>query len=97
MAEWWEEKGQEVYRVLGECIEHALEDENSEMATMCGIALAKFAEAEGANYFGYEGPYNFNRAINLVREALELAEKEGVPRWLEDELEELKKIVEGWK
>ena len=98
MSEWWEEKGKEAYRALGECTETALEDENSEIAVICGYPLLKLAEVEGANYFGTEGYYNYNTAHELAKEAISLAEKEGIPSFLKDELSEMKRTLkkEGW-
>ena len=63
------------------------------MAVICALPLVKLAEAEGANYFGYEGVIDYNDAINLAKEALKFAEKEGVPSWLEDDLEELRRTL----
>lgn len=91
--EWWEEKGKEAYKVLGECVQQALLDENSEMAIICGYPLLKMAEVEKANYFGYEGFWNFNTAWKLAKEAVELAEKEGVPSWMEDAVKDMKKTL----
>lgn len=87
------EAGKRAYEALGECVETALEEENSEVAVICALPLAKLAEAEQANYFGYEGYYNYNRAINIAEEALEFAKEEGVPRWLEDDLRELERTI----
>ena len=50
--EWWEEKGKEAYRVLGECVEQAILDENAEMAVICGYPLLKMAEVEKGSFFG---------------------------------------------
>ena len=99
MAEWWEDKGHEVYRVLGECVSNALDENESEIAVICGLPLAKLAEVEGANYFGYEGRYNYNTALDMARDVIRLAEEEGVPSFLRDDVEELKRILErvGWE
>ena len=96
--EWWEEKGREAYRALGECVEYAIDDENSDIAVICGFPLLKLAEVEGANYFGTEGYYNYNTAHELAKEVVKLADKEGVPSWLQDEVKEMKKILKegGW-
>ena len=91
--EWWEEKGREAYRVLGECVEYAISDENSEMAVICGYPLLKMAEVEKGSFFGYEGYWNYNRAIDLAREAVKLADKEGVVRWMEDAVKDMKKTL----
>ena len=91
--EWWEEKGKEAYRVLGECVEYAISDENPEMAVICGYPLLKMAEVEKANYFGYEGYWNYNTAWQLAKEAVKLADKEGVPSWMEDAVEDMKKTL----
>ena len=61
------EAGKRAYEALGECVETALEEENSEVAVICALPLAKLAEAEQANYFGYEGYYNYNRLLSLLR------------------------------
>jgi len=91
--EWWEEKGREAYRVLGECVQYAIEDENAEMAIVCGYPLLKMAEVEKASFFGYEGKYNYNTAIYLAEEALKLAKKEGVVTWMRDAVKDMEKTL----
>jgi len=44
--EWWEEKGKEAYRVLGECVEQAILDENAEMAVICGYPLLRWQKSK---------------------------------------------------
>ncbi len=87
------EAGKEAYRALIECVDTAIEEDNSEIAVICALPLAKLAQAEGANYFGYEGGYNYNVALNTAREALEYAKEEGVPSWLRDDLRELEETL----
>jgi len=87
------EAGRRAYEALGECVETAIEEENSEVAVICALPLAKLAEAEMASYFGYEGYYNYNTAINIAEEALEYAKEEGVPSWLRDDLNELERTI----
>jgi len=96
--EWWEKKGKEAYRVLGECVVYAIEDENAEMAVICGYPLLKMAEVEKGSFFGDEGYWNYNRALDLAREAVRLAEKEGVVKWMESAVEDMKKTLKkgGW-
>jgi len=93
MAEWWQEKGRKIYEELGNCVEMALEEENSEVAILCATPLAVLADLEGANYFGNEGYYNFNTAMDISKEAVKLAEEKGVPNWLKDGVETIKKIL----
>jgi len=85
--------GQEAYEKLAVCVMDALEEENSEYAVICGLPLVKLAQAEGANYFGYEGVWNYNIAVELAKKALEFAKEEGVPRWLEDDLQEIERTL----
>jgi hypothetical protein len=93
MPEWWKEQGKKIYEILGGCVDRALEEENSEIAIICAAPLAKLAEVEGADYFGAEGHYNYNTAMELSKKAIKLAEREGVPSWMRDDVEEIKKIV----
>lgn len=89
-----EKKGIKAYKALIDCVNAALEEESSEYAVICALPLIKLAVAEGANYFGFEDLYyNHRTAINVAKEAVKFAEKEGVPSWLEDDLEEIKKII----
>lgn len=95
-----EKKGIKAYKALIDCVNAALEEESSEYAVICALPLIKLAVAEGANYFGSEDPshpesfyYNHRTAINVAKEAVKFAEKEGVSSWLEDDLEEIKKII----
>jgi hypothetical protein len=76
----------------------ALEEKNSDIAIICAAPLAKLAQVENADYFGYEGYYNFNTAMELAKKAVKLAEREGVPSWMKDDVEEIKKIIKdmGW-
>lgn len=100
MVEWWESRGREAYHALGRCVSEAIENDNSEIAVICGYPMLKLAETEGANYFGgFEaGAYNYNTAHELAKQTVELAEREGVPAFLRDEAEEMKKILKegGW-
>ncbi len=93
-----EELGKKSYEALGVCVERALEEEDSEYATICASGLVHLAKAEGANYFGFENYYNYNTAMELSKEAVKLAEKSGVPDWLKDEVEDIKKALReaGW-
>jgi Icc-related predicted phosphoesterase len=93
MPEWWHEEGKKVYTVLGSCVERALREGDSEIAIICAAPLAKLAEVEMASYFGYEGAYNFNTAMELSKKAVKLAEREGVPSWMRDNVEEIKRII----
>lgn len=95
MTTWWEDKGRSAYRSLGECVDMALEEGNSEIAIICGLPLIKLAQAEGANYFGTEGYYNYNSAADLAKEAVELADKEGLPAFLESDKREIKDTLKG--
>ena len=96
--EWWEEKGRKAYESLGECTQYAIEDENPEIAVICGYPLLKLAEVEGANYFGTQGYYNYNSAHEMAKEAVKLADKKGVPSWMRDEVKEMKETLktDGW-
>jgi len=96
--EWWKEKGREAYNVLGECTTLALENENSEMAVICGYPLLKLAETENANYFGTEGTFNYNSAHFIAKEVIELSKEKGVPSWFNHEIAEMEKILKdgGW-
>lgn len=98
MRKLWE-KGKEAYKVLGECVEDAIADNNAEMAIVCGYPLLKLAEAERATYFGYEGAWDYNRALELAEEAVKLADKEGVPSWMEGIVDDMRKtiVAEHWK
>lgn len=93
MPEWWHEEGKKIYSVLGGCVERALEEKNSEIAIICAAPISKLAEVEGADYFGYEGAYNFNTAMELSKKAVKLAEKEGVPSWMKGAVDEIKGII----
>ena len=93
MVEWWKKEGEKIYEVLGGCVARSLEEENPEMAIICAKPLVKLAEVERANYFGYEGRYNYNSAIELSKKAVKLAEKEGVPFFMKDDLVEIKKTI----
>jgi len=84
------EAGRNAYRSLIICVDTAIENENSEIAVICASALMDLAKSEGANYFGDEPPFDYNTALNTVKEAVKFAKKEGVPSWLEDDLKEIK-------
>ena len=83
------------YEALASCVRAALEEMNSELAVICGLPLVKMASAEAASYV--EDYYN--EAMSLGVEAVRLAESEGVPSWLVDDLEEMKKTLKeaGWE
>ena len=93
MAEWWKHTGHTIYQSLGKCTERSLEDGNSEMALICGAPLLRLAQIEGANYFGYEGEYNYNTSVDLAREVVDLAEKEGAPDFLRGYVKEMKDVL----
>jgi len=88
------EYGKKAYEFLGRCVEVALENDDSEVALLCALPLVKLAESEGADYFGYEGGYNYNTAVELGRKAYSFARREGVPSWLKRYLDELGETLE---
>ena len=81
--------GRDAYRSLIVCVDSAIENKNPEIAVICGSALMDLAKTESANYFGDEPPFDYNTALNTVREAVKYAKKEGVPSWLKDDLKEI--------
>jgi len=95
-----EKKGIRAYRALGECVDSALMEENSEYALICGRTLLKLAEVERANYFGttIAGHYNYNKAHDLAKDVIALAEEKGLPSYFKADLKEMKKILKegGW-
>ncbi len=95
MTTWWENKGRIAYQSLGSCVDMALEKGNAEIAIVCGLPLVKLAQAEGANYFGTEGQYNYNSAVSLARESVKLADKEGLPGFLEGDKREIEETLKG--
>jgi len=90
--------GQEAYEKLAICVMDSLEEQDSEFAVICGLPLVKLAQVEGANYFGYEGDWNYNIAVELAKKARDFAKKAGVPDWLEDDLAEMEETLKemGW-
>jgi len=86
------EKG---YEALAWCVREALEEEESELAVICGLPLVELANAEKGSYV-IESWYN--EAMELGRRALELARREGVPSWLRDDVEKIRRILResGW-
>lgn len=93
-----EKSGRESYKALIGCVRIALQEEQSEYAVICGVALLRLADAEKANYFGATEavPYDYNTAMGLTKDIIKLADKQGVPHWLDDELKQIKKIQEDW-
>jgi len=85
-------KAEEAYRALIDCVRTALEEENAELAVICGASLVKMGEVEKGSYI-YEYPY-VNEAMELGIEVVKLAEREGVPSWLEKYVDEMKRILE---
>jgi hypothetical protein len=99
-AEWdWEKLGVKVYNVLGEALQEALENENSEIATMFAYTMIHLAQIEQANYFGgsQAGAYNHNTAFELTEQAIKLADDQGVPAWLQKPVEEMRKEIKEYK
>jgi len=90
--------GQGAYEALGRCVEESLEEESSEHALICASALVKLADAEGANYFGTQGYYNYNTAMELGKRVLDFVEKEGVPSWMKDDAKQMLQTLRngGW-
>jgi len=86
------EKG---YEALASCVLEALEEEEPELAVICGLPLVELANAEKGSYV-IESWYN--EAMELGRRALELARREGVPSWLRDDVEKIWEILResGW-
>jgi len=84
-------KAEKAYRALIDCVRSALEEDNVEFAVICGLPLVKMGEAEGGDYV-YEYPY-VSEAMELGKEVVEQAEKEGVPSWLRDHVEEIRRIL----
>jgi len=82
----------EAMESLMKCVDNALLEEDSDIALICALPLAKMLELEKASYFSYESP-NYNHAVSLVKKAKEFIEKEGVVGWMEDGIEELDKIL----
>jgi hypothetical protein len=91
--EYLNKLGKNAYKALSECVQTAIDEENSEIAVICGLPLVKLASAEGANYFGYENHYNYNTAVGLAKNVTKLADKLGVPRWLRDDITDIKKTL----
>jgi len=85
------EKG---YETLAWCVREALEEEEPELAVICGLPLVELANTEKASYV--EDWYN--EAMELGRRALELARREGVPSYLRDDVEKIRRILResGW-
>ena len=83
------------YNTLISCVRSALKERNSELAVICGLPLVKLADAESGTYVDVE----YNEAMDLGSEVVKLAEEEGVPSWLKDDLEEIKKVLRshGWE
>jgi len=83
------EAGRNAYRSLIICVDTAIENENPDIAVICGSALLQLTKSESANYFGDEPPFDYNTALATVRKALEYGKEEGVPSWLKDDLKEM--------
>ena len=94
--EYLRKKGREAYMALISCVTSALEEEDPEYAVLCGYPLLKMAEAELGSY--YPADEFYNRALELSREVVRLAEREGVPSWLRRKVEEMKRALReaGW-
>jgi len=83
------EYGKNAYKDLILCIDEAIENEEPDVAVICAFGLSHLAQAEKASYWGTEGAYDYNTAMDRVRRAIKFAKKEGVPSYLRKELEEL--------
>jgi len=88
------EHGRNAYKDLIFCVDEAIENDEPDVAVICGYALLHLAKAENASYWGYEGAYNYNMAMDSVKKAIKFAKKEGVPSFLKNELKEMEKDYE---
>jgi len=85
------EKG---YEALTSCVRAALEDEEPELAVICGLPLVEMASAEKGSYV--EDWYN--EAMDLGLRVLELVKREGIASPFKGDVEKIRRILResGW-
>ncbi len=86
------EVASEAMQKLMECVETAIDYENSEIALICAVPLAKMLDIERGNYFSDERP-NYNHAVAIVKSAFNFIKKEGLPSWMHNDFNKLKEFV----